>query len=65
MVCCQIILPTFLWGLSLPSMVQCTTLPFLGCWALIVFALIFRFQQDDHLTFFDVVAHVRTIIYPF
>jgi hypothetical protein len=65
LVCCQVIIPTSSGGLSLPSMVRCTTLPSLGCWALIAFALIFRFQQDDHPTLFDAVAHVKTNTYPF
>ncbi len=38
---------------------------FLGCWALIALTLVFHFQQDDHLTLFYVVAHVKTDIYPF
>jgi len=48
-------------------MIWCATLIFLGRWALIVLALIFHFQQYDHLTFFHVVAHVkigRTMEYP-
>jgi hypothetical protein len=46
-------------------MVRRTGLPSLGCWALIAFALISCFQQDDHPFFFDVVAHVKTNTYPF
>ncbi len=38
---------------------------FQGCWALITPALVSCFQQDDHLTFLDVVAHVETNTYPF
>jgi len=39
--CCQATLPTFLKGLSLPSMVQTTPI-FLGCWALIAPPLVFH-----------------------
>jgi hypothetical protein len=38
---------------------------FLICWDLIALALIFCFQQDDHSTLFDAVAHVKIGIYPF
>jgi hypothetical protein len=65
LVCCQVIFPTSLGGLSLPSMVRRTALPSLRCWALIPFALISHFQQNDHPTLFDVVAHVETNTYPF
>jgi hypothetical protein len=46
-------------------MVRCVALTFLGCWTLIAFALISCFQQDDHPTLLDVVAHVETDTYPF
>jgi len=45
-------------------MVQHVIIIFLRCWAFIAFTLIFRFQQD-HLTFLDIVAHVKIGIYPF
>jgi hypothetical protein len=32
---------------------------------LIALSLISRFQQDDHTTFLNVVAHVKIVIYPF
>jgi len=32
---------------------------------LIALALIFHFQQDDHLTFLNAVAHVKIVIYLF
>jgi hypothetical protein len=31
---------------------------------LIAFALVFRFDQDDHFTFFNVVTHVKIGTYP-
>ncbi len=46
-------------------MVQHAALAFLGCWALIVPALISYFQQDDHPTFLDAVARVEIDTYPF
>ncbi len=46
-------------------MVQRAALAFLGCWALIVLALVFHFQQDDHCTLFDAVANVKIGIYSF
>jgi hypothetical protein len=46
-------------------MVRRTSFAFFGCWALIALALISCFQQNDHPTFFDAVAHVETNTYPF
>ncbi len=45
-------------------MVQYVALAFLGCWVFIVLALVFHFQQDDHLILLDEVAHVKIGIYP-
>jgi hypothetical protein len=57
---------TFLFkGLALPSMVQLATFAFLGCWALNVIAFVTRFQSDDHPILLDVVAHIKTNIFPF
>ncbi len=61
----QIILHVFSRGLGLPSMVQHVALTFFECWVLITLALIFHFQQDDHPTLFDLMAHVKANIYPF
>jgi hypothetical protein len=61
----QAILITSSRGLGLPLMVQRVAPAFLGCWVLIVLALVFCFQQDDHFTLFDVVAHVKIDTYPF
>jgi len=46
-------------------MVRHATLAFLGCWALIIPVIVSHFQQDDHPTLLDAVAHVETDIYPF
>ncbi len=62
---CQTILPIYLNGLDLPSVVQIVAFALLGCWALIVFALVNRFQQDDCYIFLDAVTHVEIDISPF
>jgi hypothetical protein len=62
---CQIILPTSLGGLGLPLVVQLVAVAFLGCWALITPRLIFCFQQNVHLIFLDVMAHLETGTYLF
>jgi hypothetical protein len=61
----QTILLTSSGRFDLPLMVQITTPAYLGCWALIVLALIIHFQQDDHLILLDAVAHVETNTSPF
>jgi len=61
----QVTFPTSLGGLGLPLMVQHVAPIFLRCWVLIAPTLVSCFQQDDHFTFFDVVAHVKTSTYPF
>jgi hypothetical protein len=38
---------------------------FFLCWVLIDPTLVFHFQQDDHLSLLDAVAHVEIGIYPF
>jgi hypothetical protein len=63
--CHQVIFLIFLRGLDLSLAVQHVAPTFLGCWVLIISMLVFRFQHDDHLIFLDVVAHVKTDIYPF
>jgi hypothetical protein len=65
LVCCQIIFFISSKGLGLSSMVGHATPPLLRGWALIVFTLIFRFQQDDHFILLDVVAYVKIGTYPF
>jgi hypothetical protein len=40
---CQVILLVFSGGFSFPSMVQTIALTFLGCWALIILALVSHF----------------------
>ncbi len=62
--CHWVILFTSSKGLYLPSMVQLVAPTFLGCWTLIILALITHFQQDDHPILFDVVTHVATNIFP-
>jgi hypothetical protein len=52
-------------GFGLPFMVWTTTPAFLGCWALIAFALVIHFQQDDRLIFLNAIAHVEIGISPF
>jgi hypothetical protein len=42
--CCQTIFLIFLGEFGLPFVVQIVALTFLGCWALIVFTFIIRFQ---------------------
>jgi hypothetical protein len=61
----QVIFPISSRGLGLSLVVQRFALAFLGCWALITLALVFHFQPDDHLTLFDVGAHVKIGISPF
>jgi hypothetical protein len=63
--CRQVILLVFSKGLNLPSMIGHVSHTFLGCWALIVPALISHFQQDDHPILLDAVAHVEIGTYPF
>jgi len=46
-------------------MVSRVILAFLGCWVSLAIALIFCFQQDDHPTLLNVMAHVETGIYSF
>jgi len=43
------------------SVVQTATLSFLGCWALIIFALVTHFLEDDHSILLD--AHVEINIF--
>ncbi len=62
---CQVILPTSLGGLGLLLIVRRATPASLGCWALIILALVFHFQHDDHPIFLDAVAHLETSTYPF
>jgi hypothetical protein len=64
LVCCQIILLISSRGLGLPLVVRHATPTFLGCWALIVHALVFHFQQDDHPILLNVVTDVKIDIYP-
>jgi len=40
-------------------------LAFLGCWILIDPTLVSCFQQDDHFTFLDAMAHVEIDTYSF
>jgi hypothetical protein len=54
------ILFVFPSGLNLPFVVWIIAFAFLGCWALIAPKFVFHFQQDNHLIFLDVVAHVET-----
>jgi hypothetical protein len=61
----QVIFPTSLKELGLPSVVPHVALTLLGCWALITITLIIHFKQDDHPILLDVMAHVETDIYPF
>jgi hypothetical protein len=61
----QTTIPTSSGVLGLPLMVQHATPVSLGCWVLIILALFFCFQHDDHLTLLDAVAHVKTGTYPF
>ncbi len=63
--CCQVIFFTSLGGLGLPLVVQRVAPTFLICWDLIVLTLTSCFQQDDHPTLVDVVAHVKIGTYPF
>jgi hypothetical protein len=46
-------------------MVQAIAPLILGCWAPIILALVTRFQQDDYLILWDVIAHVEINIFPF
>jgi hypothetical protein len=55
----------YLGGIGLPLMVRLVAPTFLGYWALIALVLVFHFHKDDHRTFLDVMAHVKTNICPF
>jgi hypothetical protein len=57
--CHQAILPTFLGGFDLLSVVQIAAPAFLGCWALISPTFVIRFQHDDHLIILGVLGHVE------
>ncbi len=61
----QVIIFVLSKGLGLSSTVQHATLAFLGCWVLIIPAVVFFFQQDDHLIILDVGKHVKTSILAF
>jgi hypothetical protein len=63
--CRQVNFLTFSGGLGLLSVVQRATLAFFRFWVLIVIALVFHFEQDDHSTFLYAMAYVETNIYPF
>jgi hypothetical protein len=56
---CQAIFLAFLGRIGLRYVVQTIAPTFLGCWALIAFALDIYFQQDDYLVLLDIVAHVK------
>jgi len=46
-------------------MAQLVAPTFLGCWALITFALVICFRQDDHPILLDAMAHLEINIFPF
>jgi hypothetical protein len=46
-------------------MAQLVAPSFLGCWALIILALVICFQQDDHHILLDAMAHLEIDIFPF
>jgi hypothetical protein len=46
--------------MGLPFVVQNVALTFLGCWAVIVPALVIHFQQIDHLILLDEITNVKT-----
>jgi len=54
-----------LGGLGLPFVVWIVALALLGCWALIVSALVIHFQKDGRFILLNVVTHVETDISPF
>jgi hypothetical protein len=58
----QCILPTSLGSFNFLFVVLIVAPAFMGCWALIVLALVICFQQDDQPILLDVVAHVETNI---
>jgi hypothetical protein len=59
---CQATLPTSLGRIGLHFVVQTIAPTFLGCWALIVLALVICFQQDDHPILLDIITRVKTRI---
>jgi hypothetical protein len=61
----QVTFPISSRGLGLSLVVRCFAPAFLGCWALIIFTLVFHFQQDDHFILLGAMAHVKISIYPF
>jgi hypothetical protein len=62
---CYTIFLVFLGQLNFISMVWITTPTFLGCWALIVLALITHFPHEDCFILLDVVVQVETSTSPF
>ncbi len=62
---CQAIFLVSSSGFGLPFVVRIVALTFLRCLALIALTFVIRFQQDDHLIFLDVVAHVEINTSPF
>ncbi len=57
---CQAIFVAFSGRLNLLSIVRTIAPTFLGCWALIIPALVICFQQDDHFVLLDIITHVET-----
>jgi hypothetical protein len=55
----------FFKGFSLPLVIQLVTPTFLGCWALIIPTIVVCFQRNDRPILFNVMAHVKTTIFPF
>ncbi len=62
---CQTTILVFLDRVGLSSMVRIVALVFLGCWGLIVPALVIHFQQDYCPILLDVLTHVEINISPF
>jgi len=46
-------------------MVRLVAPTFVGYWALIILALVFCFHKDDHSTFLNALAHVKTNTDPY
>jgi len=59
---CQAILLVVLGRIDLYFAVQTIASTFLKRWALIIFALVICFQQDDHPIILDIITHAKTNI---
>jgi len=63
LVCFQATFLVSLGKLDFLSVVQIATFSFLGCWALIVLALVIHFQEDDHSILLDARVEIDIFLF--